>query len=58
MKELSVYVYWEGDGYNTTVAVSDETYKILMRHPDEHILSNFKHPEIHDECLRIYEDLK
>ena len=56
MKELKVYVYWEGDGYDETVDVSNKDFNYLIKYAGEE-LDEIDDPRIKDKCQEIYEEL-
>ena len=59
MKTISLHVYWENsEGYDRDVCVSEKAYRILKKHRDEHLLSDFRKDKIRDELKEIYDELK
>jgi len=63
MKEVGVYVWWsagrgDGDGYDQTIEVTDEQFKVLKElDVDGEELNEIEDPRIGDFCNDKYEEL-
>ncbi len=63
MKEVGVYVWWsagrgDGDGYEETIEVEDEEYRILKElDVDGEELDSIEDPRVKDLCQSYYDEL-
>ena len=63
MKEIKIYVWWssgkgDGDGYEDTIEVTDEQFKILSEiDAFEKELDSIKDPRIKKDCIKWYNEI-